>query len=635
MRNMKLRLRAPLAASTLALAAALALGVAAPQAMALTIAKSAPVDLGVASPTAVRTLTLGLNVRNSDALDALVESVADPKSPNFRQFLTPAQFAAQFGQPASTVAQVTAYLQSQGFTIVNVHPNNLLITFRGTNAQIATTFGSPIHNYTQAGTAFQAPSVAAVMPAQFGGAAVGLAGLGNRAANVTHVRSVPSTGALAGDTILPTVVPTPGAAATNTPGAWTVADLAAKYNVNPLYAKGLTGAGKTIGIATLATYDQADVFAYWNALGLAVAPDRITDVLIDTGEGPVGTNGADETTLDVAQSGGVAPGAKMRVYMAPNTSSGFINIFAQALDEDLIDVLSVSWGSPEIFYDGDPSLPVLHNVFKQAAVQGIPVIAASGDAGAYDINRSLPYPDCSALLTVDYPASDPYVFAAGGTSLPNVSLHRHGTVTQPYERPWGGDYMKDYITKYYGLGLYYNQYLAEGGGGGVSVRFARPAFQNGLTGVMTSAAAQSLLCGPTVTGGGYADYWDLAPNVAGRNVPDVALNADPASGYLLIFGGTTYAGFGGTSFVAPQLNGIFTLISSGIPATAGNPKGRMGRPAPQLYSAFKTQGYAAGSPFKAITAGDNEYYKAGPNYNPASGLGSLDVTALAAALGVH
>ena len=110
-------------------------------------------------------------------------------------------------------------------------------------------------------------------------------------------------------------------------------------------------------------------------------------------------------------------------------------------------------------------------MFKQAAVQGIPVIAASGDSGAYDINRNVPYPDCSTLLTVDYPAADPYVLAAGGTSLPNASLHKHGTVSQPYERPWGGDYLKDYITKYYGLGLYYSTYLPEGGGGGVSVRF--------------------------------------------------------------------------------------------------------------------------------------------------------------------
>src|ERR1700739_288078 len=95
MRNKHLGGRVPQAFSALSLAAALALGVAAPQAMAVVIPKVAPTDLGVASPTQVRTLSSGLTPRNSDALDALVESVADPKSPNFRQFLTTAGFAAQ------------------------------------------------------------------------------------------------------------------------------------------------------------------------------------------------------------------------------------------------------------------------------------------------------------------------------------------------------------------------------------------------------------------------------------------------------------------------------------------------------------------------------------------------------------
>ena len=635
MRNLKLGARAPLAVSAVALAATFALGMVAPQAMAaVAIPKVAPTDLGAASPTQVRTLSLGLTPRNSAALDALIESVSDPKSASFRQFLTPAQFAAQFGQTPAAVAQVTAYLQSQGFTVTKVHASNLLITFKGTNAQIAATFGTQIHNYTQAGSAFQAPATAAVMPAQIAGVSVGVGGMGTRARPMSYAHVAPNVGALAGDSSAPAAKPLT-AAVGNPVGAWTVKDLAAKYNVNPLYAKGLSGAGKTIGIATLATYDQADAYAYWAALGLTVAPDRITDIVVDRDDGAPTADGADETTLDVEQSGGLAPGANMRVYIGPNAGNGFLEIFATAIDEDLVDVLSVSWGSPEIFYDGDPSLSLIHNVFRQAAVQGIPVIAASGDSGAYDINRNVPYPDCSTLLTVDYPAADPYVLAAGGTSLPNVSQHRFALVSQPYERPWGGDYMKDYITKYYGLGLYYSSYLPEGGGGGVSVRFARPAYQNGLTGVMTSATAQSLLCGPTVTGGGYADYWDLAPGVAGRNVPDVALNADPASGYALLFGGEVANGWGGTSFVAPQLNGLLTLISQGVTPTAANPKGRLGRPMPQMYAAFKTQGYAAGSPFKAITVGDNDFYKAGPNYNPASGLGSLDVTALAAALGVH
>ena len=81
--------------------------------------------------------------------------------------------------------------------------------------------------------------------------------------------------------------------------------------------------------------------------------------------------------------------------------------------------------------------------------------------------------------------------------------------------------------------------------------------------------------------------------------------------------------------MAPQLNGILTLIPSPrLPARRAASAAR----SPQLYAAFKAKGYAAGSPFKAITTGDNEYYKATATYNPASGLGSLDFSALATAL---
>jgi kumamolisin len=394
-----------------------------------------------------------------------------------------------------------------------------------------------------------------------------------------------------------------------------VLDLAAKYNINPLYAKGLTGAGKTIGIATLAGYNQSDAYAYWNQLGLAVSPSRITDVLVDGGSTDgAGSDGAGETTLDVEQSGGVAPGANMRVYLAPNTDSGFIDVFAQAIDENIVDVLSVSWGSPEIFYDG-ATLDAFHAVFEQAAAQGIPVIAAAGDAGAYDINRNYAYPQCTTLLTVDFPAADSGVLAAGGTTLPNTVQHRYGPVTVPTERAWGWDYLKPYIVTYYGSDLYYASYYLVGGGGGVSVRFGVPSYQAALTGVQKSAGAQSLLCDPTFVGDSgtvYEDLVDLPGGVAGRNLPDVSLNADPYSGY----------------FVAPQLNGILTLISSGLP-------GRVGPINPQLYAAFKAKGYGAGSPFKAIGAGDNEYYKSTGTYNPSTGLGSLDVNALATTLGVQ
>ena len=633
-------LRAPVGLSVISIAAALAVTA---QAAPLVTLPTAPVaakkltdprivDLGVADASASRDVTVTLALRNKAALDTFVANVGNPKSASFRKFITPAQFAASYGQTPAAIAQVVSFLTSKGFTINQVHTNNLLISIRGTNAQLASTFGTTIHNYSLDGETYQAPATALTLPSQLAGIATGVSGASTRAAFRTHGAKIPNSGVLAGDVasagVVSSVVP-PSA-----PGSYTVRDLASQYNINPLYAKGLTGAGRTIGIATLASYSHADVFSYWSQLGLAVDPNRITDVNVDGGvlpkDGPT-SDGAGETTLDIEQSGGVAPGANIRVYLAPNAGNGFLDMFAAAIDENLIDVLSVSWGSPEI-YNGQADTDAFHAVFLQAAAQGIPVIAATGDAGAFDINRSYTYPQCTTLLTVDFPAADPLVLGAGGTTLPNTVQHRFGPVSVTQERPWGWDYLRTYIINNYGNALFYSSYYTVGAGGGVSVNYALPDFQTGLSGTLTSAPAQSLYCDaawlgdPSTTG--YEDLVDLPAGVAGRNLPDVALNADPYSGYSVYFDGGWGTGSGGTSFVAPQLNGIFTLIASGLPAGT-----RLGALNPQLYAAFKAKGYAAGSPFRAITTGDNEYYKAAAHYNPASGLGSLDVAALSTALG--
>ncbi|MYM21054.1 peptidase S53 [Duganella sp. FT135W] len=584
------------------------------------------VDLGVAASSDVKTISLSLAVRNGDQLDAFIASLADPASPNFRKFITPQQFAATYGQTPESVAAVVSYLTSKGFTVNKVFANNLQINATGTNAQISAAFGASVHNYSLLGQRYQGPATALAIPAALASVVKSVNGISTKSVFERRSTAIPRTGVLANDVGTKVTGSIGGV-----PGQYTTADLAAKYNINPLYARGITGAGKTIGIATLAGYSQSDAYNYWAQLALPVSPTRIIDVLVDGGplaaDGP-GSDGAGETTLDVQQSGGVAPGANLRVYLAPNTDAGFIDVFAQAVDENLVDVLSVSWGNPEVYFD-DATLAAFHAVFQQAAVQGIPVIAASGDAGAFDINRSLPYPHCSTLLGVDFPAADPLVLAAGGTTLPNTAPHKYGPVTVPTERAWGWDYLKDYIVTHYGTDLYYSSYLASGGGGGVSSLYNVPSFQKGVTGVQKTAAAQSLICENAVfgKGSGYGDYLDLPANIAGRNVPDVSLNADPYSGYAVYFGGAWSSGSGGTSFVAPQLNGILTLISSGL-------NGRVGPINPQLYAAFKTYGYGAGSPFKAITAGTNQYYQSTATYNPATGLGSLDVNALAKALGV-
>ena len=147
MRNMKFGKRAPLALSAVSLAAALALGVAAPQAMALAIPKVAPVDRGAASPTQLPHLVPRPGAAQPDALDAFVDSVGDPASANFRKFITAGAIRRRrYGQPPAAVAQVVAYLQAQGFTIDPGPRQQPADHVKGTNAQIAATFGTPIHN---------------------------------------------------------------------------------------------------------------------------------------------------------------------------------------------------------------------------------------------------------------------------------------------------------------------------------------------------------------------------------------------------------------------------------------------------------------------------------------------------------
>lgn len=141
---------------------------------------------------------------------------------------------------------------------------------------------------------------------------------------------------------------TPDAA--NAPGSLTVADFAKHYDVNPLYHSGLSGKGTTIGIVTLASFTPGDAFAYWHALGLNIASNRIQEVKVDGGSGPVSDAGGSlETTIDVEQSGGLSPGSKVVVYEAPNTNQGFIDAFAKAIDGNAADTISCSWGEWEFF----------------------------------------------------------------------------------------------------------------------------------------------------------------------------------------------------------------------------------------------------------------------------------------------
>jgi kumamolisin len=520
----------------------------------------------------------------------------------------------------------------------------------GTPAIMERAFQTSLHQFERPATdkapalTFHAPTSRPVMPAEIVPAVGIVAGLSSKPAFHSHLRRAPS--ALASVHVQSSAIPGADNAPVGNPGFLTVVDLAARYNINPLYAQGVTGHGRTIGIVTLANFTPSDAFAYWSSLNLNVDPNRLTVVNIDGGPGPASDkSGSEETTLDVEQSGGVAPGAKIIVYQAPNTSQGFLDAFATAIQGNNADSISVSWGLWEGFDSNDivvggPSVtdpfsgkPVSfaqasHELFVVAALQGQSMFAAAGDSGAFDLSGELPA-GFNLPLSVDYPAADTAITAAGGTTLPatlNFVLKGGVTVSinNPTERVWGWDYLKP-LCDALQLDPIDCGIFPEGGGGGVSVFAPVPFYQLLTAGVQTSQPGQTLSEVDTTPA---QTFFVFPAQFRGRNVPDVSLNADPETGYTVFYtsnvtGFAVEDGFGGTSFVAPQLAGVTVLLAQ----NAGH---RLGLLNPLLYGlAFAGGTHGPQAVLNTISAGDNWFYSGRNGYSPAVGLGTLNVANLA------
>lgn len=584
-------------------------------------------DLGATDTSTTISASIYFKIHNQDRLVQYITDSTTPGNPQYHKFLSVNQFVSQYAPSNGDIKQVVHYLQSFGLQVQKVYADNLDMTVTGTVDQFNNAFNTEIHDYSKNGKKFHAPKKTPKIPDVIANSVLAIAGLSTQQA--ANRLSTPAT--LPGQNAAnPIVLPSTGSTATGQAGNYTVGDVANFYDVNPLYQNGVTGKGETIGIATLADFKPADAYKYWDAIGLKYVPNRITQVHVDGG-GQFGADaGSGETSLDVEQSGGLAPNAKIVVYDGPNTNAGFLDIFYAAMSDNVVDTLSVSWGEPEIYYtaalnggvDYTNQLSAFDQVYMEGAAQGISIFAAAGDSGAYDTERSLPAPYFSTPLSVDSPASDPYITAAGGTTLPGTLHLRHGDITIPTERAWGWDYLKPYLASY---GSTYNPFSV-GGGGGVSVLWAQPSYQQGVPGMNVSASGQSLI---DYTQSPAYDYLDLPAGFAGRNAPDISMNADPETGYLLYSSadGGWLNFYGGTSFVAPQLNGITSLIDQ-------NNGGRVGFLNPTVYGMLKNGGnpYGADMPFNDITAGDNWGYNAVAGYDDATGIGTPNAASLAEAL---
>jgi subtilase family serine protease len=286
--------------------------------------------------------------------------------------------------------------------------------------------------------------------------------------------------------------------------------------------------------------------------------------------------------------------------------------------------------------------------FLEMAAQGQAGFVSAGDDGAYDSSGDIG----TTNLSVDNPGDSPYITAAGGTTLPwSATLENASGVTAnvdvPNQRTWGWDYLWQPVATLDGESY---ATAAEsnigGGGGGYSTIEQRPSYQNAVPGIGQYHAVQYLT--PTdyttvtsVTGTNLVEPTDWSVNPTpkvssgysnGRAEPDLSADADPYTGYLLyepsavaVGQPALQGGWGGTSFVAPQLNGSTAVIDSSL----GH---RVGLWNPSIY-AFATSGNSPLTPLNAVgTSSDNLYYTGNPGsvYNVGSGLGFPNLSKLAA-----
>jgi hypothetical protein len=566
-------------------------------------------------------LGVALAIRRPSALSEAATAAAG--SSRGAPHLSVGQFASIYGPTERAVREVSAALRSLGLRPSPPSQNHLLIPVRATVGQITRAFGARLDAVRlRTGSTGWAPESVPLLPSSVAPEVSAIFGLSNLAVPHDQLgpRSVPTKTEppVARLVKRSSSIPKACAAAKSvaaSSGGWSDDQVAKAYGLDHLFARGVTAVGQTIALFELEPFALSDVATFDRCYFGRSHTDQIAVETIDgfdqTGQG----NG--EAVLDVENLSALAPSAKIDVYEAPNTSFGAIDEYNAIISEDRANIISTSWGECEAALDaGAPGARALENtLFEEAALQGETVVAASGDDGSDDCANT-PFSSSVAVkpyLSVDDPASQPYVLGVGGTTLDSI----HQPLVARDETVW-------------------NDGSSSGaGGGGVSLNWPSPIWQSG-SGV------------PGVTVGG------------DRQVPDVSATADQSRG-ITIFSAAKppsptatkenapvnsvgWATIGGTSSAAPIWAAILADIASSGPAGTAcgslpvTPGGAdLGFVTPYLYDVARLD-YAGA--FHDIVLGNNDAfgleqgYSAAAGFDTASGLGSPVVVGTAGLRGL-
>ncbi len=493
-------------------------------------------------------LALVLPLRNQVQLNTLLERLYTPGDLLYGQFLTPDEFARQFAPTSADYDAVITFAKSQGLTVVGTHANRTVVDVVGTAQTVENTFAVRLDRYQlQNGRVFRAPAGEPQIPAHLAGRLAAVIGLDTAA--VWHTHNVLLTPQTANRGFA-----APHQTGSGPGGGLTPSDIKTAYNLNGI---GANGAGQSLALFELDGYKASDISAYESNYGLPNVP--LQNVLVDGYSGAAGS-GAGEVTLDIELQLAVAPGVnKVIVYEGPNSSAGVVDTYNRIATDNLAKSISTSWGLAE--NSSSASTRNSENqTFQQMAAQGQSIFAAAGDSGAYDNGSS---------LSVDDPASQPYMTGVGGTALRTVSAG--GAWSS--ETTWNGGSVS-----------------AGAGGGGISTVWAIPSYQSGV-----------------------------GASTTGRNVPDVSLAADPNTGYSIYFNGGWNI-YGGTSCAAPLWSAFVACVNQSRIAAG---KSTLGFANTLIYQIGKGSRYS--TDFHDIADNStNLSYHATAGYDNATGWGTIN-----------
>jgi subtilase family serine protease len=561
--------------------------------------EKAVVDRPAAAEQAVE-FNIYLPLRDRAATEAFLTELQTPGSPSYHHWLTPAQFNARFGPQASTVNAITRELAAYGLKVTEVKTHSLHVS--GSAAAVEAAFGARLSlgHFSSGRQVLIAATPLRLTPNLQTAGAMIPSFSGTIRMHKTNVM-------IAGN---------PANRESPVGGYW-FDDLKQAYSY-PSYKK-LTGKGVTIGILMTPGYNPPDVANYFEHEKIA-AP-HITTFNVEGGApyDPTNPFNSAETFLDIEQSGGMAPQANIILFNLPDLSDD--SIFAgltDIIETDVADVVNMSFGEFEAAYsaaypfnDGVDFMGLLglyDDFFMEGNALGITWVAASGDLGALQapppacFDNPPPVPCGAMQLAVSTPASSPHVTAVGGTNLVTTFNAKNPNDLNSAYVSENADFDPLVGDIFYGTGA---SGAVWGSGGGISIYYAKPAYQELVSQKNLPKSARKWRTNPDV-----AMHMGGCPSGSAGTCP-----ADRSFDWVGIDG--AFFGFVGTSASSPDFVGLLALKIESEGSRLGNENF-------DIYSLAAAQAAGSGNKvYREDIPGNNGFYSTAHGYNLVLGNGTV------------